>query len=129
MLLITDDKTINLTRGDIASIEISANQSDTLMYTFKTGDVIRFTVVEKNKCENVVLQKDFFVESESSTVDVFLSSMDTKIGEFINKPKDYWYEVVLNPDTAPQTIIGYDLNGPKIFRLFPEGDDVNEYLG
>lgn len=36
---------------------------------------------------------------------------------------DYWYEVELNPETEAQTIIGYDEDGPKIFRLYPEGDD------
>lgn len=43
----------------------------------------------------------------------------------VNKPTDFWYEVELNPDTAPQTIIGYDKEtGAKIFRLYPEGGDM-----
>ena len=59
-------------------------------------------------------------------VTISLSSTDTRIGEIINKPVDYWYEIELNPDTTPQTIIGYDADGPKILKLFPEGDVGNE---
>jgi hypothetical protein len=51
-----------------------------------------------------------------------------KIGDVISKHKDYWYEVVLNDDTLPQTIIGYDEDGAKLFRLFPEGDDIPPYV-
>ena len=32
-------------------------------------------------------------------------------------------ENVLNPETAPQTIVGY-LEKPTIFRLLPEGGDI-----
>jgi hypothetical protein len=81
--------------------------------------------MEKKNCDNVVLQKDVLVESEMSTVDVNLERSDTKLGNIIDKPVDYWYEIELNPDTTPQTIIGYDSDGPKIFRLFPEGVDTN----
>jgi hypothetical protein len=61
-------------------------------------------------------------------VEIFLGEEDTKIGEVISKPKDYWYEVELNPFDHPQTIIGYDEDGAKVFKLFPEGDDINEYV-
>ena len=57
-------------------------------------------------------------------MEVMLTSKETKFGELIHKPKDYWYEVELNPMTTPQTVIGYDEDGAKVFRLFPEGKDV-----
>lgn len=127
MFSINDDKSIHLTRGDIAVIEVGASSSETEDYTFKTGDIVRIRVFEKNHHENVVIQKDVTVESETTSVDISLYKEDTKIGELINKPKDYWYEVELNPDTSPQTIIGYDSDGPKLFRLYPEGDDIDEH--
>ncbi len=96
-------------------------ESDGEPYQFKAGDVVRFKVFGKKDCANVVLQKDFPVVSASDTVEIFLSEVDTKIGEVINKHTDYWYEVELNPETKTQTIIGYDEDGAKIFRLFPEG--------
>ena len=91
------------------------------MYTFEVGDIVRLCVFEKKKHESVVLVKDTPVTDKTSLVQIYLNSNDTRIGDIINKPVDYWYEIEINPETAPQTIIGYDNNGPKIFRIFPEG--------
>lgn len=122
MFVINNDKSIYITRGDIAALEISANLSAEEAYTFKVGDVVRLKVFEKKRHDSIALTKDVMVESETELVTINLYSSDTRIGGVINKPVDYWYEVEINPDTAPQTIIGYDQDGPKIFRLFPEGD-------
>lgn len=123
MFRIDQDKTIHLTRGDIAGINITAKNNDGTDYTFIVGDVVRFKVFEKKGCDCVKLQKDVVVQEEGTSVEMALESTDTKLDDLINKPKDYWYEVELNPETAPQTIIGYDDN-PKIFRLYPEGKDM-----
>lgn len=123
MFVINADQSIYLTRGDTIIIKISAMKSEDEAYIFQIGDIVRFKVFEKSRCDSVLLSKDVEVEAEDEYVDIQLSSEETKIGELIHKPKDYWYEVELNPDTTPQTIIGYDVNGPKVFRLFPEGDD------
>lgn len=128
MFTINADKSIYLTRGDIAVIEVFAANAGNTLHTFKTGDIIRLDVFEKNRHDSIVLRKDVVVESEVSSVDISLHSSDTRIGETINKPKDYWYEIQLNPDTMQQTLIGYDNAGPKIFRLFPEGDDDSGHL-
>lgn len=123
MFKINEDKSIYLTRGDIALMEIDVAEEDGSKYTFQTGDVVRFKVFEKKDCKSVVLQKDFTVTGQTTLVDILLTKDDTKIGEVISKPKDYWYEVEVNPETSPQTIIGYDEDGPKVLRLFPEGSD------
>jgi hypothetical protein len=83
-------------------------------------------VFGKKDAENVVMQKDFPVAAKTMSVGIFLTEQDTKIGEVISKPTDYWYEIELNPFTNPQTIIGYDEDGAKIFKLFPEGRDLVE---
>lgn len=118
-----DDTTIMLTRGDIATIEISAIDDEGSSCNFQSGDVVRLMVFEKKHHDRVVLNKEITIENESSTASIFLSSEDTRIGGVINKPVDYWYEIEVNPETAPQTIVGYDEDGAKIFRLYPEGDD------
>lgn len=123
MFIVNSDATIYATRGDIGSFEVGIKTSEGTDYVFKTGDKVRFNVHERNHPERVVLVKDVEVESETTTVVITLGKDDTKIGKVINKPVDYWYEVELNPDTTPQTFIGYDEDGPKIFRLFPEGAD------
>lgn len=125
MFTIDNSKTIHITRGDVGTIEISANTSASERYTFKPGDVVRLRVFTKMQHEDIIFVKDVAVDTESTTVDIPLDKVDTKIGGIINRPVDYWYEVELNPDTFPQTIIGYDNIGPKIFRLYPEGGDVS----
>lgn len=127
MFTINDDNSIYATRGDIVFFSVSA-EDDGVAYTFQPGDVVRIKVYGKKDAENVVLQKDFPVTEECEAVEIFLSEEDTKIGEVISKPKDYWYEVELNPGENPQTIIGYDEDGAKVFKLFPEGDDIPEYV-
>lgn len=117
-----DGTTILITRGDIGTVEVSATNPDGESYSFQQGDIVRFKVMQKKRCDVVVLQKDITVERESASVDILLTSQETRIGSIINKPIDYWYEVELNPETEAQTIIGYDEDGPKIFRLYPEGD-------
>ena len=122
MFKINDDKTIHLTRGDVASFTLSA-QNGSEAYTFVAGDVVRFKVFEKKACDKVVLQKDFATEAGSTSVAITLTDDETKIGEVISKPVDYWYEIELNPDIQSQTIIGYDEDGGKVLRLYPEGGD------
>lgn len=123
MFVINSDKSIHLTRGDVAVIQVGA-VDDGQDYTFKEGDLIRLRVFEKKQCNCVVLQKDVKAQEGVTSVEFSLSKSDTKIGGLINKPVDYWYEIELNPDTNPQTILGYDDEGPKIFRLYPEGGEV-----
>lgn len=117
-----DTKQINLTRGDVAAILVNAIK-DGEEYKFQPNDIVRFKVFEAKNCNCVEMQKDTLVTEESTTVNISLSGEDTKIGGLINKPTKYWYEIELNPDTNPQTIVGYDLDGEKIFMLYPEGDE------
>lgn len=128
MFVVNEDNSIYATRGDIVFFRVSANDIVTgIKHTFKAGDVLRIKVYGKKAAEDVVLQKDFPIIANTSEVEIYLEEKDTKIGEVISKPKDYWYEVELNPDSEPQTIIGYNEDGPVLFKLFPEGADVESY--
>ena len=126
MFTLNDDLSIYATRGDIVFFAVTAEE-DGVPYQFQLGDVLRIKIFGKKNCEDVVLEKDFPVVDVTESVDIFLSGEDTKIGEVISKPKDYWYEVELNPATNPQTIIGYHEDGPVVFKLFPEGADIGAY--
>lgn len=121
MFKVKEDLSIHITRGDIGLLEITAKNEDGSDYTFKVDDVIRLGIFEKKKFNSIKKQKDITVQEETTTVKISLNKEDTTIGDIINTPIDYWYEVQLNPETNPQTIIGYDENGAKIFRLYPEG--------
>lgn len=116
-----DNGTICLTRGDVCSFPVSIKYLNGLPYTFLKGDVLRFTVMNVKDYSDILIQKDFPAEAEAQYVMVHLDKDETKIGKVTNKPVDYHYEIEINPDTDPQTIIGHDNTGGKIFRLYPEG--------
>lgn len=126
-MFVVSKNTIHVTRGDIGSFEVSAKTHEDADLIFKVGDIVRFKVYQAGRHNLVVLEKDVVVtpgvdESQDITsVTIRLSSDETRLGDLINSPVEYWYEVELNPDTACQTIVGYDLEGPKIFKLYPEG--------
>lgn len=127
MFKIDDDLSIHLNRGNICSIGISALDQNDNDYIFQVDDVVRLNVYSKKNMKNCVLQKDVIVtESDLTEIIMNLTSEDTMIGDIINKPIDYWYQINLNPETNPQTIIGYDEDGAKIFRLYPEGVDIDD---
>ena len=125
MFVVNDDLSIYANRGDIVFFTVSADDFGNL-YKFQPGDIVRMAIYGKKEAETCVLQKDFPVSEVTEEVFIYLEEEDTKIGEIISKHKDYWYEVVLNPDTAPQTLIGYDEDGPKVFRLFPESTEIED---
>lgn len=125
MFTINEDKSVSVTRGDIMVFRVTAMQNGE-DYTFKEGDTLRMRVFEKKNCEKVMMVKDFPVTEATKEVEAFLGEEDTKIGPVISKPTTYWYEIELNPDTYPQTIIGYDEDGPKPFLLYPEGKEITE---
>lgn len=125
MFVLNEDKSIYATRGDIVFFTVSAADIETEeKYKFQPGDIVRIKVFGKKNAASVVLQKDFPVTEETENVDIYLDKEDTKIGDVISKPVDYWYEIELNPYSDPQTIIGYNEDGPMVFKLFPEGADI-----
>ena len=125
MFTVNDDKSIYATRGDVVFFTVSADDNGT-PYKFQPGDIVRMSIYGKKDAATCVMQKDFPVAEVCESVFISLDEHDTKLGESISKQKDYWYEVVLNPDTMPQTIIGYDEDGAKIFRLFPESEEIED---
>ena len=126
MAKIDADYNIEVNRGNMLCLSVKTiNKQTGLPYIFQVNDVVRFKVMVKKQCDEVVLQKDVKVTEVCNAVPITITSDEMKIGEIINKPVDYWYEVELNPDTpSTVTILGYTKEaGPKILSLTPEGGD------
>ena len=123
MFQVNEDNSIYVTRGDAVYLEVTAEDNGN-PYTFEAGDGLEIKVYGKKACEDVAVQKYFPISTPTQSVVLVLSEEDTKIGEIINKPRDYWYSVTLNPyGNYPKTVIGYGEDGPALFRLFPEGGE------
>ena len=123
------EKNIEVTRGNYMAITVTTQNADGSDYIFQPEDVLRFKVFERKNVDNVFLEKDFKVSEPSKEITIELTSNEMKLGELIDKQKNYWYEIELNPDTPKtQTIVGYELTedgepNPAILTLLPEGGD------
>lgn len=118
-----DDNTIHLTRGNVFKKPFSIEDDNGVLYLFSAGDVVRMRIMPAGKPNNVLLQKDFVVETPGDSVMITLTGDETKLDKLINAPVEYWYEMELNPETNPETVVCYDQKGPKILKLYPEGGD------
>lgn len=118
-------KNIEIVRGNYLPLTVTTQNADGSDYIFQPDDILRFKVFERKNVDNVFLEKDFKISEATTEVLIELTAEEMKIGELIDKPKDYWYEVELNPDTLKtQTIVGYEKEeGPAILTLLPEGGD------
>lgn len=115
-----EDLTISLTRGDSGVIDVTARDGDGL-YKFENGDKVVLRVSEaKDAGTPVRVIYGFISEEDDTLAQIALSEEQTKFGDPISKPVDYWYEISLENNGGTQTLIGYDEDGPKILRLFPE---------
>ena len=131
-----DQTTIRLTKGDITTNEynklalrctyydlIDEEEKD---YLFQLTDKISFVVfTKKGYTREEVLRKDYTIAdigyTEPTTCpELPLTELDTKVFPQTNKPKTYWYDVVLNDTT---TVIGYDEDGAKKLIVYPEADE------
>ena len=124
-MLIVDGKHIQITRGNILPLLVSALNKDGSEYEFKPDDVIRFKIMQAKNVNNVLLEKDFTVTETSKEIEITITANEMKIGDLSSKSIDYWYEIELNPDTDDtQTIVGYTKKeGAAILTITPEGGD------
>ena len=114
-------KQIQINRGDSIDMTITAKDTSGEDYEFQVNDVIKFKVSEAKNESNVIIEKTITIESETTEVPIYISANETKLGDYINKPITYWYEVSLEKNNGDVlTIIGYDNKGPKEFILNPE---------
>lgn len=117
-----DGTTIKVNRGDVLNLTLTLENGDGTQYTFQNGDTIVFSIYEKNCIDKKsVFLKEINITEDSQSVDIALTNQDTKIGNLINRPIEYWYEIELNNQF---TVIGYDDDGAKIFKLYPEGSKL-----
>lgn len=114
--------TIEVNRGDELNLNLSLKLDSGEDYTFEEGDKVVFSLYEKGKMsDNAILIKEVDATPEETSLEISLTSNETKIGEMINKPVEYWYEIELNDR---YTVIGYDDKGAKKFILYPEGSKI-----
>ena len=123
------DANMNITTvwGDWLPLTFNPTDKDGNPYKFQEGDVIRFKILKKKDCNCVELQKDFEPVAGSTSIDIDLLASEMEIGDIISKPVEYWYEMLLNPDTEYEiTLVGYkNVAGARTLTLMPKGGEKN----
>ena len=115
-----EESTIHVTRGDEGKIQFSCKDENGNDYEFSGGQKVILKVFNRKNYSDVILKKEVLIDEVCTSVTIPLNSEDTTIGDYINKPIKYNYEISID-DT--NTVIGYDDAGPKEFILYPEGGD------
>jgi len=84
-MLQIDGTAITLTRGDSATISVSATIDGTsppTSYTFQVGDKVKFTVKQSAKDTEELISKEITVATAGTSVEISLAPNDTKQLEF-----------------------------------------------
>lgn len=116
--LFDENENIHINRGDRLLFEYSINNDGT-DYVFQEGDFVTFAIYGKGKMNDLpFVYEKFIPEVGSTSIDIDIAKEKMRIGDYINKPKDYWYEIQLNDEI---TTHGYKKDGAKILTLYPEG--------
>ena len=123
-----EDLSIHLTRGDSVSLDVEVTDVDGNQYTFTGAETIVFKVSKAKDPNDVLINVEKVAEKGATFVRIVLSEIETKIGKSSGKPIDYWYEISMynRDERTTHTIIGYDDDGAKVFRVYPEIGDVNQ---
>lgn len=120
--IIDENETIHINRGDRLIFEHSI-VNDGVEYVFQENDFITFAIYNVKKLdEEPLVFKKIIPNVGSTSVEINIPGSDMKIGEPLNKEKDYWYVIRLNDEVTTK---GYDQNDAKILTLYPEGMKPN----
>ncbi len=120
MITINTDKTIGITRGDVASFTLKVKQSDNTYYQFKTSDRLYFTVKKSYADSNYIIRKIITFSSPTDTATISLNAYDTNFGSLLASARKYVYDISIN---ETETVVGYDNDGAKYFIIYPEASN------
>lgn len=107
-----EDKSIEINRGDKGTIKVINKNG-----SFSIGDKLKFSIVERGNYNNILFQKEYEINEESSIAYIYLNPEDTRFSDVISSKEEFWYEIEYNDS---QTLIGFDSDKAKKFIVYPE---------
>ena len=129
MLRVDNNLGISMSLMETAQLKVSAKKQDGSAFKFAAGDVVRLKIFPGQRHRRIIF--DTKVESECESVIISISDLGMRISELEltgNSPARSWeeykpiellYDITLNPYTDHIKLVGYDVTGPKMFRVFP----------
>lgn len=114
-MLKIEDKEIHINRGDRATIRLRRKEEQ-----FKTGDLVKFSIVDKRNYNNVLFQKEYQVQEDSEYVDIFFLEDDTRFAEIKKGFLECRYEIEYNGGI---TLLGASENDNNVIKIYAEVGD------
>lgn len=116
-MLLIDNTEVSLNRGDQGKILVELEQNGEPI-TLLESDVVNMAIYSEENLDKDPLQKlNASINTEENVAEIIIEKNSTAFVPEDNMPFNYWYEVEWNGIV----IIGYDKEGPKIFRVYPNG--------
>lgn len=117
MFKIDGNRTIHITRGDVGTITVNFNT------ILSDDNEIVFKICPANDVEHPIYISPPYTPATGDTAVTFTLESDVTKESVpaANTPLTYWYEIVFNPGSYTTTVAGYDVLGPKLFIVYPEG--------
>lgn len=116
-MLSIDNKEISLNRGDKGKISLTLEQDGQPFELLETDTVNMAIYAEENLDKEPLKTIKGSINVEENCAEIILDKDSTDFVPEDNSPFNYWYEIEYNSIV----IIGYDKEGPKIFRVYPNG--------
>lgn len=114
-MLRIEDKKIHINRGERATIRLKRKDEQ-----FKTGDTIKFSIVDKRDYNNVYFQKEYQTQEVSDYIDITLMPEDTRFAEIKKDFLEYRYEIEYNNVI---TLLGASDDSDNIIKIYAEAGD------
>ena len=116
-MLSIDNKEISLSKGDRGVIQFDITQ-DGEPVILELSDKITMSIYSEENLDKEplqVLNAEINVDDNIAEIPIIETSTDFVPED--NMPFNYWYQIEWNDNV----MIGYDKEGPKIFRVYPQG--------
>lgn len=123
MFKVDGNKTIHITRGDRGYLTVYVDTGGAGS-ALGPDSFARLSVYTANDYTDLKFATEFDAAGGATdTINFIIQPDDTKDNiTATNAPQTFWYEIEIDPEADwAQTIVGYDMTGPKLFIVYPEG--------
>lgn len=116
-MLTINSKEISLNKGDSGIIKINIMEGEESLILEATDNISLMIYKEENLDKEPLKVIKAMIDEENNVANITINEDTTSFVEEDNEPFNYWYQIEFNDNV----IIGYDKEGPKIFRVYPSG--------
>ena len=116
-MLTIDNKEISLSKGDKGVIQFDMTQDGEPVILDGTDKITMAIYEEENLDKDPLKVIEAEINLDENIAEIPINEATTDFVPEDNMPFNYWYQI----EWAGNVVIGYDKEGPKTFRVYPQG--------